>query len=305
MRDEVSPQSVLRLCSGFGIGLKDAFDLVYKGGLAAEITENAVLEESSSRIVDLYDKITSEGFTPEVVEEISQISKEIYYGTTVLERIPQRVRSGLAKGSLALCAAEAVCAGCPATESESREIYDTDDLREDGLIQTSLVEGWARKAGYWMENVEDYLAGLSELTDAGTECVVYFCPSEGVVYKTMSLKYYNVLRPALDRIVIHNALFPDTAITVIGFGHLKSGKFAIIVCQPYVRGGKPTQKQRHAHMLALGFRDAGMDYGMQLNYISDELYVGDVNEFNAILTEGGVSVIDADCRIVRPGLLGV
>ena len=42
---------------------------------------------------------------------------------------------------------------------------------------------------------------------------------------------------------------------------------------------------------------------MHLNYVCGELYVGDVNEYNAILTPGGVSVIDADCRIFYPGLL--
>ena len=50
-------------------------------------------------------------------------------------------------------------------------------------------------------------------------------------------------------------------------------------------------------MLNLGFSDAGMDYGMHLNYRTDYLYVGDLNEYNVIRGELGVNVVDADCRL--------
>ena len=281
---KVDAHTVLELSSGYGLTLKSALDLAYGGAFNSE---RRILKKGE--VVD--------------VADVSYIAKEIYNGTTILERIPQGVRQGLAAGSLKLCAAEALCNGCPATESESRPLYDTDDLKGEGLIQEQLVEKWARASDSWIEGPEDYLASRAELKDAGTESVVYFCPSEGIVYKTMTLKYYNVLRPALDRIVIHNALFPDSAMTVLGFGRLENGSFTIVVRQPYIVGSKPTEEQRANHMHSLGFKDAGMDCGMHLNYLSDELYIGDVNEYNAILTPGGVSVIDADCRILYPGLL--
>ena len=47
----------------------------------------------------------------------------------------------------------------------------------------------------------------------------------------------------------------------------------------------------------MGFQDAGMDYGMHLNYKTDDLYVGDLNEFNVLKGESGYHVIDADCRL--------
>ena len=282
--NEARKNTVLEINSRFGLSLKASLNLAYQG---VRFKSADVLAFGS-------------GVSP---EDVNYVAQEIYNGTTVLERIPQRVRQGLAAGSLALCAAEALCNGCPQTESESRPLYDTDDLKGEGLIQEQLVEEWARRNGRWIEEPENYLASISELTDAGTESVVYFSPSEGVVYKTMTLKYYNVLRPALDRIVIHNALFPDTAMTVLGFGRLENCSFTTVIRQPYVVGTKPSEEQRAAHMHSLGFKDAGMDYGMHLNYVCDDLYVGDVNEYNAILTPEGVSVIDADCRILRPGLL--
>ena len=280
----ISADTVLDLSARFGVGLKTAFDLAYGGVLGSRIT--AIPPGAQLNPDDLNFAV-----------------KELYNGTTILERLPQEIRSGLAAGSIALCAAELVCNGCPPTESESRPLYDTSGLEGEGLMQETLVEKWARDNGYWIEYPEKELSFRSELTDAGTESVVYFCPPSQAVYKTITLKYYNVLRPALDRIVIHNALFPDSAMTVIGFGRLEGGEFAVIVRQPYIVGIKPSEEQRCEHMHRLGFKDAGMDYGMHLNYISDTLYVGDVNEYNALLTSGGVSVIDADCRILREGLL--
>ena len=50
-------------------------------------------------------------------------------------------------------------------------------------------------------------------------------------------------------------------------------------------------------MYEMGFQDAGMDYGMHLNYKTANLYVGDLNEFNVLKGETGYHVIDADCRL--------
>ena len=52
----------------------------------------------------------------------------------------------------------------------------------------------------------------------------------------------------------------------------------------------------------MGFQDAGMDYGMHLNYKTDNLFVGDLNEFNVLKGETGYHVIDADCRLNVPAL---
>ncbi len=52
--------------------------------------------------------------------------------------------------------------------------------------------------------------------------------------------------------------------------------------QPYVIGDVITEAERISFMHGLGFKDAGVDYGMHLNYMTDHLYVGDLNEFNVI-----------------------
>lgn len=55
-------------------------------------------------------------------------------------------------------------------------------------------------------------------------------------------------------------------------------------------------------MYGLGFEDAGVDFGMHLNYRTDNLYIGDLNDYNLIKGETGIHVIDADCRLNVPTL---
>ena len=60
-------------------------------------------------------------------------------------------------------AASIICRGCPRTESETRQIYDTDDLFGEGRIQEYLVEQWAHLSGKWIDEPEAYLENLCQL----------------------------------------------------------------------------------------------------------------------------------------------
>ena len=249
------------------------------------------------RLNDINQRIWNDGFTDENLKYLDIIAEDIKNGAAVFERIPYAQQSGLSKGTEVLCAASIICRGCPCTESETRQIYDTDDLVGEAYIQEHLVETWARLSGLWIENPENYLDNLCHLQDNGTESVVYFDVFNRIVYKLISLKHYNVLRLALDRIIIHNALFPETFLKVLGFARDSLGSFVVVVSQPYVIGDIIDESDRRSFMLNLGFSDAGMDYGMHLNYRTDYLYVGDLNEYNVIRGELGVNVVDADCRL--------
>ena len=254
------------------------------------------------RLNDINQRIWEQGFTSGNLKDLETLSEDIKNGTAVFERIPYAQQSGLSKGSEVLCAASIICRGCPRTESEIRQIYDTDDLFGEGRIQEHIVEEWARLSGKWIDEPEAYLDALCQLQDRGTESEVYFNVNHRLVYKLISLKHYNVLRLALDRIIIHNALFPETALTVIGFAHDRNNAFVVVVQQPYVSGDSINSDERVSFMYDMGFQDAGMDYGMYLNYKTGNLYVGDLNEFNVLKGELGYHVIDADCRLNVPGL---
>ena len=234
----------------------------------------SIIEESSKRLDALNQDIWETGFTTQTLTELAKIVQEVNHSTTLFERIPQAQQPGLSKGSSVLTAAGIICRGCPGTESEVREIYDTDDLVGEGLIQERLVEIWARITGCWFEAPELYLSSLSEMKDFGTESEVYFDVESCTVRKLISLKHYNVLRLALDRVIIHNALFPDSCLKVLGYGRNQAGKFVIVVEQPYCEGGIVPEQECVAFMNGLGFEAAGGDYGMHLNFKTSHLYIG-------------------------------
>ena len=252
------------------------------------------------RLNDINQRIWEQGFTVDNLSDLNFLAEDIKNGAAIFERIPQAQQSGLSKGSEILCAAAIICRGCPRTESETRPIFDTDDLIGEASVQEILVETWARLSGVWFDEPEDYLDNLCSLQDHGTESVIYFAIDQRIVYKLISLKHYNVLRLALDRIIIHNALFPETCLTVKGFARDRNGLFVVVVQQPYVEGDPIKENERIDFMHSLGFEDAGMDYGMHLNYKTDTLYVGDLNEYNVLKGENGYHVIDADCRLNIP-----
>lgn len=252
---------------------------------------------SSKKLDDLNRKIWENGFDSISLTQIEVFSKEINDGTTVFERIPQEQLSGLSARYGFLCQAAIICRGCPCTESESREIYCTDDLVGDGKIQQTLIEQWAKLKGIWFDDSESYLSSISQIRDDGTESEVFIDVPHEVVRKAISLKHYNVVRLALDRLIIHNAIFPNSPLKVIGFGNNSEKKFSIITEQPYVRGRSVTEEERLNFMTGLGFKPAGMDYGMNLNFKTNSIYIGDLNEYNVLMGESGIQVIDADCRL--------
>ncbi len=237
------------------------------------------------------------GFTTQTLSRLETLTRKVNDGTALFERIPQAQQSGLSKGSSVLTAAAIICRGCPPTESDVRQIYDTDDLVGDGRIQELLVEKWARINGCWFDAPELYLSSISQVRDEGTESVVYFDVNDFVVRKLISLKHYNTLRLAIDRIIIHNAIFPYSALKVIGYGKDQGGRFVVMAEQPYIRGTSVSPEERWCFMHNMGFEDAGEDYGMHLNYKTETLYIGDLNDYNVIRGENGIHVIDADCRL--------
>ena len=261
------------------------------------MTEAHILEESSRKLDSLNQRVWDNGFTTETLGQIALLAKEVYNGTTLFERIPQAQHSGLSRGSEILCAAAIICRGCPGTESETREIYHTEDLVGDGRVQETLVEDWARIVGRWFENARLFLSSMSQAYDVGTESTVFFDIPHRLVRKFITLKHYNVLRLALDRIIIHNAIFPSAYMRVIGFGRDEDGQFGVLIEQPYIEGTAVSEEERAIFMHRLGFDDAGEDFGMKLNYRTDNLYIGDLNEYNVLKGAAGIHVFDCDCRL--------
>ena len=87
------------------------------------------------RLNDINQRVWEQGFTASNLRDLKTLSEDIKNGAAVFERIPYAQQSGLSKGSEVLCAASIICRGCPRTESETRQIYDTDDLFGEDISQ--------------------------------------------------------------------------------------------------------------------------------------------------------------------------
>ena len=99
----------------------------------------------------------------------------------------------------------------------------------------------------------------------------------------------------LERLLLHNWLFPEVAYTLEGFAATSAG-LQPVVSQPdvwAVCGANRAETQDF--MATLGFAWIGAN-----NFTRAELYVGDLHDENILITPAGnYAVIDPEIRIER------
>lgn len=117
----------------------------------------------------------------------------------------------------------------------------------------------------------------------GAEAKVYYREGDTSVVKER-LSIYSTTQKALDAIVLHNYLFPETAMKVIGFTRDKDNLLRIILTQPYVNCLRlATKKEIDDMVFAKGFRDNWNGEGV--NYISDRLALEDMHPANVFIDD--------------------
>jgi len=130
-----------------------------------------------------------------------------------------------------------------------------------------------------------------------------------VVEKLITNRMYQQLVENFDRIALHNWLFPETAMVVVGFGRTKAlwnpddtrGQFVIHVRQPLIQiSGSATEEEIAERMVGMGFVDGG---GGRWTSGDGSVVVDDLHEENAVVDgTGRFCVVDADIRLNTPRL---
>lgn len=129
----------------------------------------------------------------------------------------------------------------------------------------------------------------------GAEAKVYYKPGDTSVIKERC-SIYSTLEKALEAIVLHNALFPETQMTTIGFTRDAEGLFRIILTQPYIDCQRLATKAEIDEMVdAKGFRDNGDWNGV--NYISNRLHLEDMHPANVFIDPQSGKPICIDCIV--------
>ena len=135
---------------------------------------------------------------------------------------------------------------------------------------------------------------LGDQIAEGGEAVVY--DHGATLVKSIGLDYFIQPIFALDRIALHNAYFPETRLTVLGFGRDSRGEFKIIAEQPFIDGQPVSDEEIADYMRQMGFE---LRNPRNWTWATPEIYLSDMHDENILRSNctNTLFVIDCDIRI--------
>ena len=252
-----------------------------------------------SGIQDIYKAIANEGFTMSTLLLIDNYVNDIQNGTTNFSRYTIPEHAGLCTAGSALIGASIVAGYARTSLTASRDAecgqgspsnWEIDDLQE------KLIEQWAKAAHLWVENSDEILtSALGPMIAQGAEAKVYYREGDTSVVKERA-SIYSTTQKALEAIVLHNFLFPETAMHVIGLTRDADGLLRIILTQPYVRCLRLATKEEIDELaFSKGFRDNWSGQGV--NYISERIALEDMHPANVFVDDISARPICIDCIV--------
>ena len=256
------------------------------------MTNSADFWASVSRIID-------EGFTADGLQQLDRYAELFISERLVYKRFSPLEQYGCAAGGTTHVIATLLAGAETDADSFATGISDFKRMCQRGETQALRIEQWAKAVGVWIENIDDSLTHvLGEHIAEGGEAMVY--DHGATLIKSIGLDYFVEPVFALDRISLHNAYFPETALIVLGFGRNEEGDFKIIVEQPFIKGHRMTDEEISTYMQRMGFE---LRNPRNWTYATSEIYLSDMHDENVICSESGnIFVIDCDIRINTPEL---
>lgn len=245
------------------------------------------------------DAIIKEDFAPEGLAKLERYAEQFISGQLLYKRFSPHEQHGCAAGGASNVIATLLAGAEVGADNETQKLSDFQRERQCGAVQAERIERWAKAVGIWIDRVDELLPNmLGEQIAEGGEAHVY---DNGVtLVKSIGLDYFVLPELALDRISLHNTYFPETALTVVGFGRDADGNFKVIVEQPFIKGGKVSDEEIAAYMQNMGFE---LRNPRNWTYSTPEIYLSDMHDENIIRSANGtIFVIDCDIRINTPEL---
>ncbi|MBR6804757.1 MAG: hypothetical protein IKM57_07660 [Paludibacteraceae bacterium] len=248
----------------------------------------------------IYDAIANDGFNENTILRINNYINDIQNGTENFPRFNLSEHAGLCTAGAPLIGASIVASYATASlatsgnaegsQRRSPASWEIDERQE------LLIEQWAKAANLWEENSEQILTeNFGPMIAQGAEAKVYYREGDTSVVKER-VSIYSTTQKALDAIVLHNYLFPETAMKVIGFTRDKDGLLRIVLTQPYVNCLRLATKEEIDEMVAAkGFHD-NKD-GQGVNYISEHLALEDMHPANVFIDNITERPICIDCIV--------
>ena len=242
--------------------------------------------------------IIVDGFTSEGLHKLDQYAELLINGRLVYKRFSPFEQHGCAAGGTTHVIAS-LLAGAEVAADRDAASYGDDFKREVqlGAQQAERIEQWAKAVGCWTECIDSSLPKmLGEQIAEGGEAVVY--DHGASLVKAIGLDYFIQPILALDRISLHNAYFPETALTVLGFGRTSTGEFKILVEQPFIEGTHVSDEEIADFMHKMGFE---LRNPRNWTYATPDIYLSDMHDENVLRSPSGtLFVVDCDIRINTP-----
>lgn len=246
------------------------------------------------------DTVISGGFSPEGLQVLDYYAEQFINGRLVYKRFSPREQYGCAAGGATHVIASLIAGAKDGSDIGVAPYGDNfKGELECGAQQAECIEQWARCVGCWTDCVDKTLSiSLGEQIAEGGEAKVY--NHGATLVKTIGLDYFVQPILALDRISLYNAYFPETRLSVLGFGRTEEGDFKIVVEQPFVEGKHVEDWQIREYMQRMGFE---LRNPRNWTYATPDIYLSDMHDENVLQTANGtIVVVDCDIRINTPAL---
>ena len=234
-----------------------------------------------------------------VIQKIDNKVNNILNGTEDLHRFNQSEHAGVCSagplliGALLVCdiARESIEASGNAGNGQTPPANWEIDERQEHDVQL-----WAEKKGCWIPEAEVWLhETYGQELARGAEAKV-FCKMGDTHVVKLRTSIYATLGRAFEAIALHNYLFPETIMRVIGFTRDEDGLFRVILTQPYIECMRLAAKEEIDELVAQkGFKDNGDSTGV--NYISERLRLEDMHPANVFVESLTGKPICIDCIV--------
>ena len=245
------------------------------------------------------ESIINDGFTSEGLQKLDRYAEQFISRELVYKRFSPLEQHGCSTGGTTHVIATLLAGAEIDANTFASGISDFKRMLQCGEKQAERIELWAKAADVWFDDIDTSLTNiLGEKIAEGGEAIVY--DHGATLIKSIGLDYFVEPVLALDRISLHNAYFPETRLTVLGFGRDSNNEFKIIVEQPFIKGERISDDEIAEYMKKMGFK---LYNPRNWTFATPEIYLSDMHDENVIRSlSGNIFVIDCDIRINIPEL---
>ena len=182
-------------------------------------------------------------------------------------------------------------------ETQKQGVLSQEDIDKRNQEDRESLEKFAKEQGKWADDVDTKLEKkYGGRIGHGSEAWIYRKDKDTVI-KSRSITGYNTVSDALRSIELHNTLFPETAMKVVGFGN-GDGEFSIIIEQPFIEGAYASQEEIDSFVKERFNAEKDPSVIGNTSYKTDDYLLQDLKPQNVLVRivngERQYNVIDGD-----------